>query len=34
MSTIEFNVPIPAPPREIHAYNTTPTAAQVAFINR
>ena len=34
MSTIEFNVPIPAPPEEIHAYNTTPTAAPVEFINQ
>src|SRR6476646_6182825 len=33
MSTIEFNVLIPAPPGEIHAYNTTPTAAPVDFIN-
>jgi len=34
MNTVEFNVPIPAPPEEIHAYNTTPTAAPVAFVNQ
>jgi len=34
MSTIEFNVPIPAPPEEIHVYNTTPTAAPVEFVNQ
>jgi hypothetical protein len=33
MATIEFNVPIPAPPEEIHVYDTTPTAAPVKFIN-
>ena len=34
MSTIEFKVPIPAVPGEIHVYNTTPTAAPVEFINQ
>lgn len=34
MSKIQFNVPIPAAPRDIHVYNTTPALAPLVFFNQ
>ncbi len=34
MSKIQFNVPVPAAPKEIHVYNTTTAAVPVEFVNQ